>query len=111
MRVCPTCGYEDQECWRNLRWSLYQQYCDIEELEFWDPELVEKLKEKNPREQHPYLKGKFVYNMNRSGIVKRIAKKDYEMYGFERGIIESSRYTERLEISRTQRKLSAFVGS
>jgi len=49
MRVCPHCGYRDPECWRNLRWSNYVEYCALEEFEDYEPELAAEIRVVMPR--------------------------------------------------------------
>lgn len=62
MRICPQCGYKETPIWRNTLRRLYTEYCHIGELEAFEPDLANILKEK-----------KFVsingikYKLNKSG--------------------------------------------
>ena len=78
MSVCPKCGWRDNPCWRNSRWELYTQYCRLEELVDWEPDIVEKLKENYKIEEGPYF-----YHLRGKGFVHRTPKELRSMY--ERG--------------------------
>lgn len=108
MRVCPECGHKDAECWRNVRWCLYEQYCHIGEIDFWDPELYKALTEKWPTEALPLEVPPFTYIITKSRHVKRMATKDYVIYGFHGRQTESWRRTQKLQMEGKQKKMSAY---
>jgi len=109
MRVCPSCGHEDAECWRNVRWCLYEQYTHIEEIEFWDPELHKALIEKVPTEALPLEISPFTYIITKSHHVKRMATKDYILYGFHGRQTESWRRTRKLYLEGKQKKIKDYL--
>lgn len=70
MFECPKCGYRDEPCWRASRFMLYTITCKIDELEFQNHRLAEKLKESNGR----YEEGPYVYRLAKSGRCYRVLK-------------------------------------
>jgi len=110
MRVCPSCGHEDIECWRNVRWCLFEQYCHLEELESLDPELFKIINEKWPTEALPLELPPFIYIITKSRHVKRMALKDYIFYGFHGRQTESWRRANKLAMEKTITRIPDFVG-
>jgi hypothetical protein len=70
MRVCPNCGFTDSPIWRNkMALRLYVQYCHIEELDSFEPEVAAALRKSPDR----YLfKDGIKYRLNPQGYVDRI---------------------------------------
>lgn len=110
MRICPICGHEDAECWRNLRWSLYQQYAHIDELKTFDPQLAVAILATNPSVKTPYNDGTFCYMITRTNHVRRMAIKDFVQYGgFRReNQIESWRYADRIASADLQTRIPEY---
>ena len=67
MRECPECGYKDPPCWRHKRHRLLTDYCYIDELEVWQPEIAKIVKEKKDVKI-----GHYIYHLTRSNYVDRI---------------------------------------
>ena len=109
MRVCPSCGHEDGECWRNHPRQLYTQYCHIEELELQEHELLELLLDRDPTPSEVVTRPPFIYRVSRSRHVHRMALKDYELYGFHGRIFESPRRAWRLYMEGKQKKIKEFL--
>lgn len=113
MRVCPNCGYLDPECWKHLRWSLYQDYCHIDELLIFQEELARKILDRRPTVKEPLTKGLFVYMLTRSMHVRRMSASDFINYGgFRRErqhSMESVKYAERLSRSGYQKSLKEWL--
>ena len=109
MRVCPRCGYEDPEPWRNHPRQLYTQYCHLSELKLLDPKVWRLLREKLPGPSEVVIMDPFVYRVSKSSHVHRMALKDYEMYGFHGRIFESPRRAWRLFMAGKQRKLDEVL--
>jgi len=40
MFKCPKCGFEDSPIWKASKWRRYSVYCNREELEGEDPDLL-----------------------------------------------------------------------
>jgi len=68
MRVCPECGHKESPIWKNRFHRLYEQYCRLDELETWEPELAKEL-----TESAHVLKEKYVY---KDGVKYRINEDD-----------------------------------
>lgn len=114
MRICPRCGHVDPECWRHLRWSLYPDYCHIEELLEFEPDLAKEILDRRPTVKGPLKRGVFVYMLTKSMHVRRMSASDFTNYGgFRRerqhGSIESARYAERISKSDEQRSLKEWI--
>jgi len=109
MRVCPSCGHEDVECWRNVRWCLFEQYCHIEELESLDYELFKKINAKWPTEALPLEIPPFIYIITKSRHVKRLALKDYLLYGFHGRETESWRRANKLANEKKQQRIPSYA--
>jgi len=68
LRVCPRCGFRDSPIWRNrMAKRLYVQYCRIDELIEWEPELAKELQEKKY-----VFKNGVKYKLTLKGYVERI---------------------------------------
>ena len=67
MRVCPKCDYHEPPVWRNRFHRLYEQYCRIDELETWEPELAKEIAEKKY-----VFKDGIKYRINKDNMVLRI---------------------------------------
>jgi hypothetical protein len=114
MRVCPKCGFEDEECWRNLRFSLYQQYCHIEELDTFNPELASEILKFRPTVKKPYTIDGYAYMLTKSLHVRRMAVRDFINYGgFRREAQsygnESWRYAQRIDMATAQTSLEQWT--
>lgn len=113
MRTCPRCGHVDPECWKHLRWSLYQDYCYIEELLAFEPELAWEILDRRPTVKNPLRKEVFVYMLTKSMHVRRMSVSDFINYGgFRRESqhsMESMKYAERLSRSGYQRSLREWL--
>lgn len=107
MRICPKCGYREPECWRNLRWSLYVEYCHLDELEVFEPELAAEIEKVRPT-RLPLEQAPFVYKLSRSGYVKRMDLESYKAYGFHGRYMESKRRAQRLAGTDKQQRLTDF---
>ena len=79
MRECPNCGHSDLP-WKNRRFTLFTSYCNIGELEIFNPELMKQIK-KTPKF---YTDGLYNYRLKDDSFVFRIlikdAKKPNSMY-------------------------------
>jgi hypothetical protein len=71
MRVCPKCGYEEGLLWRNAPHTLWTQYCTLEELKDFEPDLYEIIASK----KHVII-ANVIYHVTRSNHVQRIHCKD-----------------------------------
>ena len=71
MRKCPCCGHSDMP-WKNRRFTLFTSYCHIEELEVFNPDLAEQIKQ-SPKFYSDEL---FNYRLKKDGFVFRILKAD-----------------------------------
>ena len=109
MKTCPSCGYRDKECWRNHRWIIYVQYCDISELEFFDQDLAKECIEIGPTEKMPLIKPPFVYVLKKAGYVWRMDLEDYRLHGYSRTLTESPKYAERLKLAEAQTRILNFM--
>ncbi len=68
MRVCPKCDFHEPPIWRNrMAKRLYTQFCRLDELEPWEPELFEELK-KEGFAFHDGVK----YRLTKRGYVERL---------------------------------------
>ena len=105
MRVCPKCGYRQSECWRNKRWHLYAEYCHIEELEVFEPDLAMEIREQLPRYKYPLKRGPFFYMISRTGHVSRLDQESYLTDGFDGSVTESQKRARRLASSFKQQKI------
>jgi len=82
MRICPKCGYKDYPCWRQRMYSLYTDYCKLDELEFWDKGLVWFINNANDIRQMGkqqikfYTDGIYNYGLREDNTVIRIARED-----------------------------------
>ncbi len=113
MRICPNCGHVDSECWKHLRWSLYQDYCHIDELMGFEEELARNILDRRPTVRQPLTVGVFVYMLTRSMHVRRMSVSDFVNYGgFRRErqhSMESMKYAERVGWSSAQKDLREWV--
>jgi len=82
MFVCPKCGYRDDPCWKAHRYFLFVVYCQIEELEVFQPNLATRLREQRRLDEGPYH-----YHLGRTGYVLR-APIDLKQFLYDRGLIE-----------------------
>lgn len=71
MRICQICGHKDYP-WKHRMYSLFTDYCHIEELSIWDKEVAEKLRQ-SPKF---YTDGLFNYRLKPDGFVFRIWRED-----------------------------------
>lgn len=71
MRECPKCGCLDSPCWRHKRFRLYTDYCHIEELEEWEPEIAEQVKANKDIKI-----GHYIYHLTKARYVWRLHEKD-----------------------------------
>ena len=72
MRVCPKCGFTDSPIWRNkMALRLYVQYCHIEELDDFEPEVAKELRKEWGKSNY-YFKDGIKYRINSGGYVDRI---------------------------------------
>ena len=67
MRECPQCGFKEPPIWRNKLHRLYTQYCRLDELEDWDQELANLLKQNNY-----VFKDGVKYQNNGKGYINKI---------------------------------------
>lgn len=109
MRVCPECGHEDAECWRNHPRQLYTQYCHFEELELLDPKIWSMLHVALPGPSEVVPMAPFIYRVSRSRHVHRMTLNDYNLYGFHGRIFESPRRAYRLFMAGKQKKILDYV--
>lgn len=71
MRKCPCCGFQEPLIWRNrMAKRLYVQYCRIDELRDWYPDLAKEL------EAQPFGKNNSRY-LFKDGVKYKLTKKDY----------------------------------
>lgn len=106
--VCPACGWEDRPCWRNHQHQLYTSYCHIEELEALDSALAAEIKNQKPSERLPMVKGPYVYVLKKSGYVWRVTVESYNSGAFRRRLTENPKHSERLRLSRSQKKIKGW---
>lgn len=82
MRICKNCGEKESPIWRNRMYHLYTQYCRIDELKEWEPEIAEKLvastevRKMGRQEIKFYSDGFYNYGLRQDGFVIRIYKLD-----------------------------------
>jgi len=70
LRICPKCGFSDSPIWRNkMALRLYVQYCHIEELDSFEPEVAAALRKS---ENHYLFKDGIKYRLNPQGYVDRV---------------------------------------
>jgi len=105
MFVCPECGFRDLPCWRAHRYFLYVVYSRLDELEAFDKELANKLRETPDLEVGPYT-----YHLtqprdpNATRYVLRVPT-DLKQFLFNRKLIERYKPKDSLE----QRKMDQFL--
>lgn len=82
MKICPKCGFEDNPMWRVRKSRQFCDYVKTETLEYNEPHLFMKIKEKHPEK---YFDGHFVYHITRTGMnVERIEKTYFQIMGWGR---------------------------
>jgi hypothetical protein len=70
MRECPCCGFMESPVWRNVRYRIYTMYCRIDELDCWEPELAQLLKDKVKAKDHTdFTIGKYIYHIVKNDII------------------------------------------
>lgn len=80
MRVCPECGYVDDECWRPAAFHRHIDYAYIESVKRLNPELWAELKHLKKNEL--LVRDSFVYWLSsRSDTVRRSWREDYRIFG------------------------------
>jgi len=67
MRKCPKCGFSEPPIWRQTLRRLYTEYCHIDDLDPWNPELARQLRER----KYVCLDG-VKHRLNSVGYVHRI---------------------------------------
>ena len=95
MFVCPKCGFRDDPCWKAHRYFLYAVYCRLDELEVFDKELADKLRETPDLEIGPYAYHvTSPKNPDTARYVLRIPN-DLKEFMYRRELIE--RYKQRMD--------------
>jgi len=89
---------------------IYVDYCHLEELEVFNPELAERVSSSRPTERMPLITPPFVYALRQSGYVLRVAVKDYKMGGFRHDLTESAGFAERMAMAKKQQRLDERGG-
>ena len=89
---------------------IWVQYCHIDELDSFQPTIAKEIRHTRPKEKLPLVRPPFVYSITKTDYVWRVDIEDYKMYGFFRGLTESSRHADRLATAQAQTRLTDLEG-
>jgi len=84
MKVCPKCGYREPFCWRNAySRGMEVEYSTIQDLEYYFPEIVKKLREAVPNNRglREWQDEYYAYGLWKSGYVRR---RDIEIWKYQK---------------------------
>jgi len=60
----------DSPVWRHVRQRIYTDYCRVDDLENWEPELYALLKDKvKSRDFKDFTVGKYIYHICKGGVI------------------------------------------